>query len=39
MEALLRFFSENSTVIFVIGFVAVYFALQLWILPRMGIET
>lgn len=39
MDALLRFFSENSTVIFVIGFLAAYFVLQLWILPKMGIET
>jgi hypothetical protein len=25
--------------IFIVGFFAVYFALQLWILPRLGVRT
>lgn len=26
-------------ILFVIGFVVLYFALQLWILPKLGIQT
>lgn len=35
----MQFAREHSGPLFVIGFLAVYFALQLWILPAMGIRT
>lgn len=30
---------ERMDILFLIGFVIVYFALQVWILPSLGIQT
>jgi hypothetical protein len=39
MDSLLRFVGENSTLVFIVALTAVYFALQLWILPALGVPT
>jgi len=31
--------SSNMEILFVVGFIAAWFALQAWILPRFGVST
>ena len=39
MEMVVSLLKENSAVIAFVGAIGLYFALQLWILPAMGVPT